>query len=420
MSEIIDERQFDESMVEKGKKMFVDCLNEMKELEHPIKLITFQECFYTNYGVHLGKEELKKYFNASTLIKVFATHFAGFAELKRYGNDSWIHLKQEQIPQNHGSGSSSMSVRSLFANADEANREWDDGENGGWTSRSLQSVNSPRILPFEDYRMKSRKKIRFGSREEAQAYMNEQASKPQSEEAAKWEELAKSRNTWDDSSSGVTVEPNENKTTTDVSSSQLPWHKPHVPPTDDGAVKGGFRNSKRARELNNPNVDGHTSAHVDIKKDGAEKGRQHSPIDPQKVKTTRNDAVAHISIIPKNAESTPKNGGINNNILAPIPEKDDVECKNGKKVPERPDELKTFLTGHIIKLFDDGIRLVNEKSKNTTDLEAENKRLRDANLQLQDKLGKYEVENGRLRMENQNLQKKLNNLKELANAVNAE
>lgn len=39
---------------------------------------------------------------------------------------------------------------------------------------------------------------------------------------------------------------------------------------------------------------------------------------------------------------------------------DDVECKNGKKVPERPDELKTFLTGHIIKLFDDGIRLVNE------------------------------------------------------------
>lgn len=86
---------------------------------------------------------------------------------------------------------------------------------------------------------------RFASRDEAQAYMvclhcliqhtylffqNEQASKPQSEEAAKCdflafeleqqyfkylgEELAKSRNTWDDSSSGVTVEPNENKTTT--------------------------------------------------------------------------------------------------------------------------------------------------------------------------------------------------------------
>ena len=41
-------------------------------------------------------------------------------------------------------------------------------------------------------------------------------------------------------------------------------------------------------------------------------------------------------------------------------------------------------------------------------------------FQFKDKLGKYEVENGRLRMENQNLQKKLNNLKELANAVNAE
>ena len=72
----------------------------------------------------------------------------------------------------------------------------------------------------------------------------------------------------------------ENKTTTNVSKDELPSStnenmqslqlsrhiKPNAPSNDGtnftGPIKGGFRNSRHARILNNPNVDVHAAAQV--------------------------------------------------------------------------------------------------------------------------------------------------------------